>query len=342
MKKRLFIYSFSIVFIMLIIIGTINIRKNVIHIEKISFPFKQYSSVQKDGDFIYASVDSNNNGFFDKIVKYNIKTKKYNTIFQSEFQTAALQNIMVNDKWVIWLDATMDLSKIRIYCMDKNTNIKKLVYKVESRKGNMDTPYLYKDYISWVGFDEKDEAYVFLYNINKNQLLKLYKLEHVSFYNTFIHMNEDKLLWTDNIDNKGYYFILDLKNKKINKYKSNYLFPGYAQISNDLIFSINFNNYRDWCNQEFGCFDINANKYIPIKIKEYINRFRVKDNILVILNKHNHLEIYDINKSLNKTIMEINKPVDEIYFTSDNKLIYTTINENNEKEIYLLNNFYNH
>lgn len=338
MKKRISIWILLLIFIILIGIYIFNnIRQdNMIIEEEIDFPFKKYCSVQIDSNFIYASIDSQNKGFYDKLVKYNIKAKKYDVIHESEFDDPVLQEVMVNNEWITWLDANSPLNKIKIYCMNKKTLEKRLIYEVHSLAGNMDTPFLYKNYVSWVGFDNNDIPNVFLFDILENKLESVYKLNHSSFYNSFVHMCNNKLLWTDNVNDKGYYYILDLESRKINMLQSKYKFPGFAQFNNNTIFSRNSNYFRDWPSYKLGYYNIQTKEEIDFDVEGDIRMFRLNGSILAGRNKNFQLEVYDLKHSLKEPIIIIDKPIDEISFSTDGKLIYTT-SENNEMNLYLLN-----
>lgn len=343
MKKKPYRYIFLLGIMTLMITSAFVIDNNNTMKEiKVEFPFKKFSSAQIYGDYIYASVEYDKKSYYDKLIKYDMKTKKHEVIFQSEFENPVIQNIMVNDKWVVWLDSDMSWGSIRIYCMDKKTNEKRLVRKLDSDVGNMDTPILYKNYISWIGFDNEDVPHVYIYDIENDEIIELYTLQNISFYNCGVHMNNDKLVWIDNINEKGYYFVYDLNNKKIKKYDSEHLYPGIARVSNDKIFSINFKYPDNWSYQEFGYYDIGNNENVIMERQDGIKMLDAKDGILGILNEKDKLEIYDTKKSVTEpvAIIEISKDDNSKYikyfnFTAEGDLLFR-VDVNHEDELYLV------
>ncbi|MCR4431227.1 MAG: hypothetical protein NUV45_09450 [Tepidanaerobacteraceae bacterium] len=261
-------------------------------VKKITFPFRHFITPQLEGDKIYACIsDDKKHGSLNKLIEYDIKTGDYKVLFETEFSPSALQNLMMNEKWMIWLDATMDLGQIKVYRKRRQDNDIKVIYQMNSNFENLDTPYLYKDYVCWATYDgEKKVARLKLYNLETDAMEDIYEFKFPSYYNAYPEMNDGKLVFTDHVDDKGIYLVLDLESRKLDTYESKFNYPAFASFSRNKIFSDNMDNYRIWGNTNFGVYDINTGEYTQIKPQlpdskaKYLEifTFRVKDNVMAI------------------------------------------------------------
>ncbi|MFA6941644.1 MAG: hypothetical protein WCQ54_11815, partial [Clostridiaceae bacterium] len=219
----------------------IPIIDNINIITKINIPYSNYTHpCMVNNDLILCA----NIGleFVNSIIQVNTENKKNCIVSKSEYKEPAIQDTMANENWIMWVDATSFHDLFKIYARNIKTGKIKIVYEFTRGEPSLDAPYLYQYYIAWINADDKD-ANIMLYNLKTDKLIKVGKLNTFSLYNNFVHMENNKLLWTDCINNQGYYFIYDLATSKINKYKSEFKYPGYAKLSNNKIYSINFQDY---------------------------------------------------------------------------------------------------
>ncbi|TDT62839.1 hypothetical protein EDD71_103116 [Fonticella tunisiensis] len=147
------------------------------------------------------------------------------------------------------------------------------------------------------------------------------------------------MLWTDCIDNQGYYIIYDLNTSEIKKYKSEFRYPGYARLSNNKIYSINFHDFSSWRTNELGVYDLSTGKYTRIK-SEHINGFNVYKDTVCVKSNEDLLEIYkNENGEIHqvKNLTEISR-IDSISFSHKGDLIVgrDALTPDSNAEIYLL------
>ncbi|NYE58611.1 hypothetical protein [Carboxydothermus ferrireducens] len=260
-------------------------------------PFGRIGDVVLMGNDLYMCV-SDNTEFAKNIIKYNLQTKQTEKIFISEFDDPSVQNLMINDKWLIWTDSTADGVLHRIYVKDLKTGKIKLIAKLAFKGLTPISPFLYEDFIAWVEPTRYDGKYfngkVVLYNLNNHKTKVVGTIRQLELYNNFIYINDNKILWTDSYDGKGYYKFYDLKTNKIKTYESKYLYPGYAEFAGNKIYSLNFNNIRDWTSHKFEEYDIKNNTYTIIT--GHITRFRLGKKYILVMNSQSDLELYSMDK----------------------------------------------
>ncbi|WP_162485083.1 hypothetical protein [Carboxydothermus hydrogenoformans] len=260
-------------------------------------PFGRIGDVVLVGNDLYMCV-SDNTEFAKNIIKYNLQTKQTEKIFTSEFDDPSVQNLMINDNWLIWTDSTADGLLHRIYVKDLKTGKIKLIAKLAFKGLTPISPFLYKDFIAWVEPTRYDGKYfngkVVLYNLNNHKTKVVGTIRQLELYNNFVYINDNKILWTDSYDGKGYYKFYDLKTNKIKTYESKYLYPGYAEFAGNKIYSLNFNNIRDWTSHKFEEYDIKNNTYT--NITGHITRFRIGKKYILVMDSQSDLELYSMDK----------------------------------------------
>jgi hypothetical protein len=276
--------------------GTNNNGELVSNVPSVSFcnaPFSQIGSATKIDDFLYMSTSSNLDEFNEQLVEFNVKTKESQIIYTSQYSDPCIMDIRANNQWLVWNDADTSYSHINIYYMDRVTKKTKHIYSKYDQFENMDTPELYDHYVSWIGYDEQNNFCVFLYDILDEKLDKIYTIIGSGMYATYVHMNDNQLVWSDHFNDKGYYFVMNLDDRKIRKIESPYAFPGFCKIIDDKIFALHWDRMNPWTwrDQHFGYYDLKNNRYFPLKYEnlsdsfvegDYMNSFYVKEDYMIL------------------------------------------------------------
>ncbi|MGC4377288.1 hypothetical protein WD019_10170 [Fictibacillus sp. Mic-4] len=152
-------------------ISTIEEKNKNIDIEIPSHEIFSYGFYKDD---IYMSIDENSKSKLgNKIVHYNLKTKKKTILFTSNFDNSSVQGIKVNNKWVTWIDADDYGEQRNIYAMNKRTReIKRITNHNQTVVNGF--PSLSGHYLSWIYYDKnKKRSYVMLRDLYKKKI-KLY------------------------------------------------------------------------------------------------------------------------------------------------------------------------
>lgn len=258
--------------------------------ELIELPYRFYSQPKILGNNIYMCV-ADKSQTLNKLIKYDTDTKETETIFKSKFKNPAVQSTMINDKWLLWVDSNESGYENVTYVQNLKTLEIKEIYRSLPQFLTVDAPFLYESYVAWIYLNEREEKQVILYDLETDEKKIISNLNDYGLYNNFLNLANNSLVWTDNKGEIGYYYVYNIETEEIKEIKSSYKYPSYAEIVGNKIFSINFQDIKDWEDQEFGYIDIDTGNYTKVKDK-YINGFRTNDKFVGILTNENKIEFY--------------------------------------------------
>lgn len=304
--------------------------------KKVEIPFTQYTRPTISEGYIYIPVNANDSELLNKIIKYNLVSKKYEVFFESPIKESTINNLMSNENWITWENSEITGANSVLYAYNKKNKQTKVVSRTIPDLIKINAPYLYDDILAWVDIQEGLPTLV-LYDLVTDKKNVISTLNHFSFYNNFVHINNDVLIWTDSIDNKGYYYYYDLKNKTISRDLSEFPYPGYAKLISHRVFGIHFTDYLRWTQQKFGYYDKKDQRFYPLS-QSYINSFAVSNKHLAVLTEKQSLEVYSVNDSgvHQLKIPHLNTHIDTIDFVSDGSLIAGYTDFNSKKIILFL------
>ena len=263
----------------------------------IDVPFPNYNHPVVSDDYIFLNSSSSSKPeSVNKLVKYNIKTKEYEILYESQYSNASMQQTNVNNDWLVWVDSSIDGIDSKILVMNLKTE--EVHELAESNPDLLATfvPVLYEDYVAWIQLFNEEKIEVLLYNLKTNTLETIKPLKSFGFFNIFISMNDNKLVWTDSYEENGSYNVYDLNTKEIKEYKASFPYPSYPVFDNGNIYSLNFNSLERWNNQNFGYYNLKEEKYHEINTESlYINYFDVSDNTLALIDDEQELKLFSLD-----------------------------------------------
>jgi hypothetical protein len=264
----------------------------------LEIPYETYLHPSMNDEVLYVTVgDKLSSDTVDSLIRYEPDTGEAEELYTSEFPESFMQNTQVNKDWLIWVDQTVDGTISKLFVMDLSNQDVKEISKTDPNYPSLLSPMLFNDFIAWTELGKQQKVEVKLHNLKHNETMTIATLHEPSIYNSFVFIGENKLLWADTIDGKGYYMLYDLKEKTTEKYEAPTSHPGYPKYTNGKIFALNFEDDGDWTNQDFGYLDIEEKQYHSInKKKYYINYFDTYDDRLAILDSENILSIFDYKK----------------------------------------------
>lgn len=256
---------------------------------------------------LIAAINEKSDGCANRIISYNKDTQKINIIYESQFTEPNINGLTGNDKWLLWVDGNTFANSAKIMVQDLSSGEIETINCKGSDLAFITAPALFNNYIAWVEISENHVVYVYLYNLFSKEKKVIGKINKCSFYNSFVDISDNKLLWTDCIDNKGYYFLYDLKTGSTSQIECPYKYPGYAKLANNRIYSINFNNYDTWTNQYFGMYDLDKKSYIAV-LKTPINMFCTNNNYIAVIDQYNKFKLLknDNNKFVELPVSDMN------------------------------------
>lgn len=288
----------------------------------IKLPYNMYTRPSLMNDQLYLPVNVKSESI-NKILKYDLITNKTNFIFESTFKDSAINNVMANENWLTWENSDIMGQNSAIYAENMKTNETKKLFQTDADIVKVNAPYLYSDFISWVNVNG-GKPEVAIYDLKKNEQKTIAKINLFSLYNNFLHINNNKLVWTDSKEGNGFYHVYDLIKMTTKSYKAPHPFPGYAQIIDNNIFSINFEDAKRWVNQTFGYFNLASEQFTPVDVgTSYINRFVVGKNHVAVIDAEQKLHVYAIqNNQLHKIdLPDVRPQADTIDFSQNGELI---------------------
>ncbi|MEK5393409.1 hypothetical protein NSQ59_24175 [Margalitia sp. FSL K6-0131] len=202
---------------------------------KIKIPSSEIFSYNIYKDIIYMSIDENSKSKLgNKIIQYNIKTKRKSNLFTTKFESSSVQGIKANNNWVTWVDADDYGEQKNIYAM--NTNTRKITAITNEHDTTIDNgfPALRDHYLSWIYYDKnKNKSYVMLRDLNKKTNKNIFILETFGPENSRVSFVNNKILFTDQKKGVSYCYIYNISNQTLQTFKVPYENIGMATILND-------------------------------------------------------------------------------------------------------------
>lgn len=268
------------------------------------------------------------------LVEYDLKSNQYKTIFESEYSEAFVQGIQVNENWVVWQDLEAWGCKDNIWILNRKTNKKKKINSISTNAPSYTVPCLIDDYIAWIEeekiVDDKIKGSVRLYNCNSGKYEKIANLEELGAYNIILTNQGSKLLWTDTIDGKSYYFVYDIYNKKMIKKKVDLKYAMHPKFVGENIFSVELDSEIE--KRFISCLKDNKKMEIDMPLKFY-NEYR--NNLIAYIS--GDIVVCSINEDLTLNIDQ-RFPVDLLdnYYIFNNSSFVIVKNNSDNNEITLL------
>jgi hypothetical protein len=213
------------------------------------------------GDDLYMAINENSPSLTNTIIKYNRTSKKTTKVFTSQFEDASIHTIQGNQDWLVWVDSDASGMRNKMWARNLKTGETQMLSESKDEIVTLDSPTLYQHYVAWTYVDEKKQSAVYLVNLKTKVKKIVHHLNNYGRHNAFVHMNQGKLLWSDEMDKVPYYMVYDLSTQQTKSFKSTEYYPGYAELVGDHIFSINGTRYlRDASKVWTGMFDMKTGK----------------------------------------------------------------------------------
>jgi len=258
-------------------------------IKQISLPHKDYGSVSEVSGLLYFPVDTGA-GISDTIISFDPETREEQVIYKAPEQ---IQWFQANAEWIVWETKSglmaRPLGGGKIQTIDSGQSL----YSAR----------LVDDRVAWMSRTEAGECKIVLHDLAEGQTIKVADVELPGFYNAFVDLSSDRLLWTDIRDGQGYYRVADLGGAQsqglpIEDFKMDdvrFRYPGYSELAGDKFYSINFDNYQEWTwdIQQFGYYSTAQRKFIPVIDDRSINFFSVSGSRVAVIDTRQHLLLYD-------------------------------------------------
>ncbi|MCM3783719.1 hypothetical protein M3231_12115 [Neobacillus mesonae] len=290
-------------------------------VKNIKIPYNRYSQPCTAEGKVYIPVNNEKERLQNSILEYDLETEDSEIIYNSELEKAAINDLTCSSEWMIWAETDEFGLNGSIHAWDRKRDEKFVVFKYDDPEiMALDAPRLYKNMVAWVS-SANNKPEVILYNLELKKQTVIANLKLGSFYNNTVDFYEDKLLWTDTLNNAGVYYIYNTETEEITEYRSSSPFVGYAQLLEDDIIAINFKDVSTWSTGKLGSFHIDNNELSLIE-QDFINQLDSFDNHTAYITKNQELVYYDISSNEKvDLISSMNHTVDSVDFTNEGYLI---------------------
>ncbi|MBB6693299.1 hypothetical protein H7B90_17990 [Cohnella xylanilytica] len=318
--------------------GKVTISSPVSLYRVVELPYSQYTLPSLRNEVLYVPVNENSE-FVNSIISIDLKTLEQDLLFKSTFEQSTINDLRANENWITWVDSAADGSFAKTYARNMDSGVQKVITThTDPNFLKIDSPYLYDDVLAWININSARDTNpkVVVYNLKNEKISTISEVHQYGLYNNFLHIHNGKVLWTDSIDGKGYYKIYDLDSHQLDSYEAPLKFPGYAQLMDDDIYSINFIDDHDWTSQTFGYYDTKSHVFKSLENK-YINRLVSSDTHVAWTNSDQELILLDARsgKKLNFSKL-INHTIDSIECMSDGKTFIAGYSTNHSSVLYII------
>jgi hypothetical protein len=229
----------------------------------ITLPYAYASHPFIMGQEMYVAINSKWGFLPDEIRKINLQTKKETTIFQTEYQPSAINDLQGNEKWMIWVDSTEEGFYNNIWVRNLQTGEMKKIYQQPESSHILIIPTLYDHYVVW-SYEQKDKVKICLMDLETG------KKEDIAEHHTFSLANHaridpinGKLLWPDSENGVGFFKVFDMKTRQTTAYPLPGYTPGYPSFvgNDDILFLNSKDNFVKWENPPVCIYHLKTKKY---------------------------------------------------------------------------------
>ena len=309
---------------------------NIECIYEIQTPYIDIWSPKVIEPMIYmgASDRSKNSDIIDTrlLVEYNIETKKTEVLYESEYDSANIQGIEVNDNWLVWQDMEISGTQDNIYVMNRKTRETKKVNSIKTSAPSFTIPVLVDNSVYWIEeeelIDNTIKGSIKRYDCNNGKVDVISQLNNIGLHNINLEKNANKLLWSDEKDNKSYYYLYDTTNgkKDIIPAASNAVM--HPILVGDYIISMEAKNHSEIHDLYIYNIETKESK----KYNQYINGY-YRFNDMIVCNDGLITSLFSIDEDLSITPRKVFSNHANNYEVTNGK--YIIFYKENEKGIML-------
>ena len=250
-------------------------------VRTVKLPYRAYGMARVVGETLYVTVDSGT-GLIDTLLRYDLDTGSSRRVFTVP---ADIAWIAVNERWLLWE------SEKKLYAEPVGGGSRRVLATSREAYG----PALEGDVAAWVDHEEGSEPRIVTFNLKSGVKREIARTHVAEFYNNFMQITDGKLLWTDIYDGTGHYVVHDLSTATTRDYPmpaTRFRYPGYAWMSGDAIYSINFDRFDqwDWGTQQVGRYSLTTRAFTPItRGGEFVNALAVGREGVAIIDSEQRL-----------------------------------------------------
>jgi len=255
-------------------------------VKRLTIPYRACNKPQIVGASLYMVVDLPDEAG-SKLIRYTPANQKAETIVESR-DPHAIGWFVVNDRWLLY---TVDE---RLIARSLSTGTERVL--ADSR--DLYAPTLNGDLAAWDDLVSDGSSHqVVMQDLTADESTVVAQVALADLYNNFPAWDEDRLVWSDVIDGVGMYRVFDATTATIQQYPVEagpWRYPGYAQGSGKRIYSINFNDVREWnwAEQKAGYYLPSTGEFEPlVPDGTIVNSLDVAGGLVAVVDSAQHLTL---------------------------------------------------
>lgn len=240
-------------------------------VEKLTLDYRTVMSPVIYGRTLYMSVSEERTPREDcdtrHIVSYNIDTGKTEYLYESAYDSAYIQQISCDGKWLVWVDQEIGGAACDICVMNLESGEIKKIDNMQPEAPAFMIPKLQNERVYWIKeehYSERDNKIsgsVYEYDCVTKKKRKIASLNYIDFYNISLSVGNGKAIWSETVNDKGTLFLYDIKSQKTEKYVTGFKYAcaplytdGYAIFQGQNTFDNGFEqpNRNYWYNIKTG------------------------------------------------------------------------------------------
>lgn len=240
-------------------------------VEKLTLDYRTIISPVIYGRTLYMSVSEERIPREDidtrHIVSYNIDTGKTEYLYESAYDSAYIQQISCDGKWLVWADQEISGAACDICVMNLESRKIEKIDNLTPEAPAFMIPKLQNERVYWIKeehyseSDNKISGSVYEYDCVTKKKRKIASLNYIDFYNISLSVGNGKVIWSETVNDKGTLFLYDIKSQKTEKYVTGFKYAcaplytdGYAIFQGQNTFDNGFEqpNRNYWYNIKTG------------------------------------------------------------------------------------------
>lgn len=298
--------------------------------------YNGHSRIDINHHSLFIPTATKDEDFNNKIIEVNLDNKTETVFYESKAPYLAINDLMVNDHYMTWVESEISGLMARVILLDRETNETKILYEAEPDDLELVAPFLKDNIVAWIQRDhDNDDARVVIYDIDKDNYETIGKVYEHSFYNNWVYIDGDSIYWSDIINDENYFVSYNMKTGETQSYQSKQGTPGYIEVGGDYYYALEFRDHRDWTTNQLTFTNVKNDEHIVIS-DTWISEFRsFGEDVFYIDSEHENIFKYNIHSKEQIKIETALSQVDAITASSDKQYLIIGYADSENRKIHL-------
>lgn len=298
--------------------------------------YNGHSRIDINHHSLFIPTATKDEDFNNKIIEVNLDNKTETVFYESKAPYLAINDLMVNDHYMTWVESEISGLMARVILLDRETNETKILYEAEPDDLELVAPFLKDNIVAWIQRDhDNDDARVVIYDIDKDNYETIGKVYEHSFYNNWVYIDGDSIYWSDIINDENYFVNYNLSTGKTQKDLSKQGIPGYVEISGDYYYALEFKDYRDWVTNQLTVTNVKNGEHTVISETWITKYLSFGEKVVYLDNEQENLFKYNVRTNKTTKIDTNLERLDFMTPSYDRKHVILSYDDPDTKEIHI-------